>query len=113
MLIKKQERQRFENSKQCTAYEYPFEDPDIDVALIEIRGRYPDKGYAINTQVKEMIFVVKGKGHIVIEDKRSSLEEGAAVLVLPQKKYVLEGDFTLVISCNPAWSPKQHQTLEM
>lgn len=56
------ETQTFKNSDLCIATEYPFCDKDIDIATAVISGRYPEKGYCVNTEVKEMIFVISGGG---------------------------------------------------
>ena len=42
MIIKKKDRISFQNSPTCTAYEYPLNDKELNIALIEIKGRYPD-----------------------------------------------------------------------
>lgn len=109
MIIKKENRLRHENSPKCIAYEYLHNDKDINVAQIEIDGRYPDIGQVTNKKVKELIFVVEGNGRIVIDNKEDKITEGDAVLILPNQKYSIEGKLKLVISCTPAWSPEQHE----
>ncbi|UCD04235.1 MAG: cupin domain-containing protein [Candidatus Woesearchaeota archaeon] len=109
MIVKKNSRIEHENSKKCIAYEYPMGDKDINVALIKINGRYPNEGEVTNEVVKELSFVAKGFGKVVIDKKEYTLEEGDAILILPKQKYFFEGDLELVISCNPAWYPEQHK----
>ncbi len=111
-IVKKTERVEYANSPACTAYEYPLEDKDINVAFIEIDGRYPDKGRVTNEVVKELVFVVGGEGKIIIGEKELRLKEGDAVLVLPKQEYFFEGKFRLVVSCAPAWYPEQHKTVD-
>jgi len=112
MRIKKDDRVRYENSPKCIAYEYPLGDKDINVAYIEINGRYPDKGFVTNEAVKEILFVVEGEGKIVIEDEEHELKEGDVVLLLPKKKYFFDGKLKLVVPCSPAWYPEQHKNVE-
>ena len=112
MIIKKKDRVRHENSPQCIAYEYPIEDKDINIAFVEIKGRYPDKGLVTNRRVKEMIFVKGGSGKIVIEGTEHLLEEGDAILILPGEAYFFDGNLELVVPCSPAWYPEQHVCLE-
>ena len=81
MLIKKAERRRHENSPRYIAYEYLHKDKDINIALVEINGRYPDSGFVMNKQVKEMIYVIKGNGMVVINDIEHELGEGDALLI--------------------------------
>ena len=109
MIIKKENAIRHENSPKCIAYEYFFGDKEIDIAFIEINGRYPDKGCVTNEIVKESVFVVEGKGKIVIDKKEHKLEEKDALLIFPKQKYFFEGKLKLVVSCSPAWYPEQHK----
>jgi mannose-6-phosphate isomerase-like protein (cupin superfamily) len=109
MIVKKEDRVRHENSPRCIAYEYPMGDEDINVAFVEIVGRYPDEGHVMNESVKEMMFVTEGRGRLVIENQEHMLGEGDAVLILPGQKYFIDGKMKLVIPCSPAWSPEQHK----
>lgn len=108
MLIKKQERVKHINSPRCIAYEYLHKDKDISIALVEISGRYPDEGFVMNKVVKELIFVAEGKGKVVISDREHKLGKDDALLIQPKQKYFFEGNFKLVISSHPAWTPQQH-----
>lgn len=44
-IVKKENRVFHANSKTCLAFEYPTKDLDINVALVEVNGRYPEKGF--------------------------------------------------------------------
>jgi len=112
MIIKKKNRIRYENSPKCIAYEYPLQDKDINVAFIEIDGRYPDKGWVVNEKVKEIVFVAEGRGKIVIEKSEHTLEDGDSILLLPKQRYFFEGKLKIVVSCHPAWYPKQHKNVD-
>ena len=59
-IVKLEETQQFKNSDLYIATEYDFGDKTIDIATAEINGRYPDTGYCVNTDVKEMIYVLSG-----------------------------------------------------
>lgn len=112
MLIKKSERKKHANSPKCIAYEYPFEDKDINIAFIEIKGRYPDKGRVTNKICKEIVFVTKGKGKIEIDGKEILISEGDSVFIQPKQKYFFEGNLAITTSCYPAWYPEQHVECE-
>jgi len=58
MLVRKSERIKHNNSPVCVAYNYPFKDKDISVALIELSGRYPSKGKVVNTLQRDDIRLV-------------------------------------------------------
>ena len=108
MLIKKSERKKFANSPKCIVYEYGHEDNDINFALIELSGRYPDKGRVVNKICKEVAFVVEGKGKVGIDGKEFTLNEDDSVLIEPNQKFFWEGKMKLAMVCHPAFKPEQH-----
>jgi mannose-6-phosphate isomerase-like protein (cupin superfamily) len=111
-IVYKNQTQSFKNSEVCTAIEYPMGDKDINGAVIELSGRYPDKGRTVNLECKEMAFVIGGKGKVVIEGKEVELNEGDLVLIEPGEKYFWEGNMRLFMPCAPAWNPEQHKQVE-
>ena len=111
-LTRKKEREKRKNSDKCFSYIYPINDEDLDISFIEIKGRYPDKGFVMNEKVKELIFVQKGKGKIFNQDKFYNLEEGDEVLILSKEKYFFEGKLKLIAACSPAWYQEQHKSIE-
>lgn len=108
-VIHKKDTKVFKNSLKCTAYGYSHNDKDIDVAYVEIKGRYPDFGTVTNEKVKEIIFVVKGSGKLVIDKKIHKIKEGTAALLLPNQEYYYKGKMSIIASCTPAWTPEQHK----
>ena len=111
-IIRKEETKKFKNSEVCTAIEYPMEDKDINGAVVEIAGRYPDKGRVVNLKCREMGYVIKGSGKITVEGKKLELNEGDLVLFEPGEKYFWDGNLTMFMSCVPAWYPEQHKEVE-
>jgi len=79
------------------------------VAGIELDGRYPEDGYALNTISKELIYVKSGMGVLTVSNQEVPLHPGDAALVQPNEKYYLKGTLELVVSCAPAWKPEQHR----
>ncbi|MFH1751826.1 MAG: AraC family ligand binding domain-containing protein [archaeon] len=112
MIVRKNEAKEFKNSNNCVAYEYLLNDEDINVALIKINGRYPEKGFVLNEISKEICFITKGGGKVVVEGKEIELNEGDAILILPNKKYFFEGNLEIVVSCTPTWKIEQHKLVE-
>jgi mannose-6-phosphate isomerase-like protein (cupin superfamily) len=111
-IIKKTQTSIHKNSENCTAIEYPLGDKDINIAIIELNGRYPTKGRVVNNKCKELSYILKGSGKITIEDTEIELNEGDTVLVEPKEKYYWDGNMTLVVPCTPAWYPEQHEEVE-
>ena len=111
-VVYKNQAKEFKNSDVCTAIEYPMEDKDINGAVIELTGRYPDKGRAVNLKCKELAYVIKGAGRAVVEDEEIKLQEGDLILIEPGEKFFWEGNMTMFMPCTPAWYPEQHKEVE-
>lgn len=108
-IIKKDKAKRFENSSSCAGVEYRLGDKEIDGAVVNINGRYPDKDRVVNLKCKELAYVLGGEGRIIIESNEIKLEKGDLVLIEPGEKYYWNGNLEMFISCTPAWYPEQHQ----
>lgn len=111
-LIQAGETQEVKNNRNCTVTEYPFGDPDVDIALATINGRDPEMGHVVNTECKEIGCVIKGTGSITIEGQEYPLETGDAVLILPGERFSWDGHLTLSLSCSPAWTPEQYRMVD-
>lgn len=111
-VVYKNQTEKFKNSEVCTAIEYPMNDKDINGAVVEINGRYPDKGRVVNLKCREMAYVVKGSGKIVVEGKEVELNEGDLALFEPGERYFWEGNLLMFMVCTPAWYPEQHKEVE-
>lgn len=111
-FIKSKDAQRFKNSSSCTAIEYDFKNEnDFNIAGIELNGRYPEQGYALNTISKELVYVKGGNGTLTSGGRTVILSAGDAALIRPNEKYYFEGILELVISSTPAWHPGQYQNI--
>lgn len=110
--VRKNQVVRFDNSDTCVAKEYPLGDADMNGAVIELSGRYPERGSAVNTICKELAYVISGSGRLVVEGIEQTMDEGDLVLIEAGEKYYWEGTMTMFVSCTPAWTPEQHKILE-
>jgi mannose-6-phosphate isomerase-like protein (cupin superfamily) len=99
-------------SKTATAYEYPTMDNAIHGAVIEINGRYPEKGRVINEKVTELGFVLEGSGKVVIEGEEINFKKNDQILIKPKQRYYWDAKATLFMPCAPAWYPEQHKQVE-
>lgn len=111
-FVRRDQVQFHKNSDLCTALEYPMTDKDINGAVIELAGRYPDKGRVTNLKCKELVYVISGTGKVVIEGNEVLLNPGDLVLIEPEEKYFFAGSIKLLSSCTPAWYPEQHAKVQ-
>jgi quercetin dioxygenase-like cupin family protein len=108
---------RFNDTEQftdgaLTAREYPHEDPDFNIASIEINGRYPAEGRLVNERSKEIVYVVEGAIAVEVEGERIMLEKGDAILIHPGEKIFWEGNASLIVPASPAWTKEQHKMVD-
>ena len=61
-LVKKENAIRHKNNENSTSFEYETGDKEINIAFVEVSGRYPERGRMYNTICKELIFVIEGAG---------------------------------------------------
>jgi mannose-6-phosphate isomerase-like protein (cupin superfamily) len=107
-LVPKSESVKYQNAATCTAHEYETDTPDINLARVEVSGRYPEKGTAVNTEVTELVYVAAGSGVVSCNGVPTQLSEGDVVSIAPGEHVYWEGALTLVIACSPAWHPDQY-----
>lgn len=99
-----------ENSADCKTLEYSFCDKDIDLGVITITSRFPDKGYCYNEISKELVYVMEGTGTITFKNNKVNFKKGDTILIEPNEKYYWESQYCVVVtSCTPAWSATQHK----
>lgn len=107
--VTRQDTKRYTNSPNCTAFEYATKNAEINMGIVEITGRYPNEGHAINHKCTEIGYILKGSGKFVTEDKIVHFSEGDVILIPQEEKYHWEGTVTIVIASTPAWYPDQHE----
>ena len=111
-IVRQKETKVFKNSAVCTALEYPLGDKDINGAVIELAGRYPDEGWVVNRKCKEQAYIISGSGKLVVDGEETEFREGDLLLIEPGEKYFWEGALTMFVPCAPAWYPEQHEELK-
>ena len=100
------------NSDICVVSEYAILDKDLDFAIANISGRYPESRYAVNKLCKEIVYIQQGAGKIVVNGIDYELNMGDVVLIEAGEKFYWEGELTLCISCHPAFTVNQHQLVD-
>ncbi len=111
-IIHKNQTKEFKNSEACIATEYPMGDKDINGSVVVVNGRYPEKGRVTNEKCKELAYIIKGSGKIVVEGEVIKLNEEDLILLYPGEKYYWEGDMKMFVPCAPAWYMEQHKEVE-
>lgn len=110
-IIHKNQTNLFKNSSTCNAIEYPLEDKDVNGTIIELNGRFPEKGSAMNLLCKELAFVISGEGRIVAEGIEENFSKGDLILIKPQEKYFWEGKAVIFMVCTPPWYAGQYKNI--
>ncbi|MFA5946622.1 MAG: cupin domain-containing protein [Patescibacteria group bacterium] len=108
-IVQKSQVQQHSNNENCVVFGYPSDDKEMNGAVAEITGRYPSQGRVTNLKCKEMGYVIKGSGKVVVEGVEVPLNEGDLVVIEPGEKYHWEGTLTVFLPCTPAWYPEQHR----
>ncbi len=110
-IVKKEDSVKIKIDKFTTAYEYDMHDKDINGAVVHITGRTPEKGFIMNEVSKEMAYVIKGSGKIIVEDKEFVLNKGDVVLINTGEKYYWDANMTVFVPCTPSWYPEQSKAV--
>ncbi len=112
-IIKNNNARKSANSEKCKTLEYSFNDKDIDLGIATITGRYPEKGYCVNTISKELIYVLDGNGKLCFENNDVEFEKGDSILISSNEKYYWDSTFCVVtMACTPAWNEEQHKLVQ-
>ena len=111
-IIKLEQAEEHKNSDKCKTLEYGFNDKDIDCATAIITGRYPDLGYCMNEECKELIYVIDGRGTLNKENERIEFKKGDAILINKGEKYYWDAQGTIIKTCTTAWYPEQHKLID-
>ncbi len=99
------------NSDDCVVTEHSIDDEMIDFVIVNVTGRYPDHGYAINQKCKEIVYLHEGSGRVVVNEKEHLINSGDLILIEAGEKFFWEGNMNLFISCTPAFTIEQHQII--
>jgi mannose-6-phosphate isomerase-like protein (cupin superfamily) len=109
--VKAEQVRTVSHSPLCTVWEYDMQEKEINAAVVKIKGRYPERGWAVNETCKMMGFVLAGSGQVAVEGKILPLAQNDLVLILPGEKYYWDGEMTLLLPATPAWYPGQYKLI--
>lgn len=108
-IIHKNESNLFENSADCKVSEYALSDEEVSGAVVKVRGRYPESGYAMNNACKELAYILEGQGKIDMSGRKEDFVVGDMMLIDRGEKYFWEGDFSALLCSVPAWKADQYE----
>jgi hypothetical protein len=66
----------------------------------------------VNLECKELVYVLKDEGEIVVEGKTVHFSKGDMILLLPSEIYYWHAECAIVTVCTPAFNPDQHKMVE-
>lgn len=112
-IIKYVEAEKGTNKDKCKTLEYPFGDNDINVGVAIITGRYPDEGYCMNTNCKQLVYVIEGEGDLNLRNEIIHFSKDDAILIDKNEKYYWKTNYCKVsMTCTPAWTVEQYKLVE-
>jgi hypothetical protein len=83
-------------------------DADINLAVVDVNGRYPAENFTSNAAVQELLFITAGAGEYHGKDGAAQkFTAGDALLIAENEAYFFTGKFTAAITCAPAWTLAQ------
>ena len=88
--------------------EYLMDEPDISGAVAKINGRYPEKGFAVNEQSKELVYILSGNGIIFTQSNKQSFAPGDVVFINKNEQFAWQGTFSMFMVTTPKFDPEQH-----
>jgi len=110
MLVKKEDSVKKQIAPDCIVQEYSLDNKNLDFALAEINGRFPESGKTTNKVCQEIYYIISGTGTLYIDDKEIELNKGDVYLIGAEKKYHVTGEnLNIALATSPAWYPEQQE----
>ena len=108
-FAKRDESKITDKTTYSVAEYFDIDDPNIDLCVADFRGRAPTEGWAVNTECKELLYIISGVGKVVTEIGEKEFAAGDGLLIDRGEKYYFDGKFQAAIICTPKWTVKQHE----
>ncbi|HCM37975.1 MAG: hypothetical protein UV61_C0006G0103 [Candidatus Gottesmanbacteria bacterium GW2011_GWB1_43_11] len=110
-LAKKATTNKLSPSASTTIREYLMPENSVSGAVAEIRGKYPEIGFAVNQICKELVYIISGAGKLVTKKKTVVFSRGDSLFIAKGEAFYWEGNFTMYMVTVPKFDPKQHIVL--
>lgn len=101
----------FENGPDCRGVEYNLKTKTFNGAHIEVAGRYPRDGEAMNEVCEEICYITSGFGVLIQGSRRMDFVAGDTIYLDKGESYAWEGSFGMYVVCSPAFYPEQHKEI--
>ncbi len=79
----------------------------MSVAKIEVKGRHPLESSFANTVCDTIIYVLEGRGDVVIKGEELCVEAGTPLHIGKDQPYYFKGDFTFLYISTPPFKDNQ------
>ena len=113
MLARKKDARKFKISGGTKGLIYPSSPKgDQTIAMVEMDRIYPEKGYSINDNCTETIFMLSGKFKMEVSGKKYTLKKGDMFTILPGNKYRIKGKGRAMDFISPLWDSTQNHIIE-
>lgn len=113
MIIHSQDAQSFTIPGGTSGRLYPPSPKgDQSLAVVEMDGVYPITGYSLNDVCTETLFPLEGAFEVEYGADRFSLVPGDMLMLLPGKKYRIQGKGKSVVLITPSWDKKQNHIVD-
>jgi mannose-6-phosphate isomerase-like protein (cupin superfamily) len=113
MLIKKSERKLEKISNEGNVWDYPVPNEEVGIALQELNGAVPDKGWHKNTVCYEICYIISGEAVFFVGDEKYNVVAGDVVIIKPQVKSRIEAEnLSMITVTKPNWYEEQCQLVK-
>lgn len=85
---------------------------DASVALVEIDGIYPERGWSINSECTETMLLIRGSLRVEIQEQQFTMKPGDMLSIAPGNRYRVVGKGESVDIITPAWQKSQNRIVE-
>ena len=110
----KKESAEFYSGDGYSGLDYPSLDKDINFAVIKINSRRQKKGFQVNTNCKELLYIINGNGTMYMKDSEEKIDfkQGDVIVINKNEYYAFNGNFEAATPCTPAWTSEQHKYVD-
>lgn len=95
------------------AKDFTLDSTLANLAEIELTQRYPETGFALNTQSEMIVYISEGKV-LFAQGEKKIFTKGSAVRVKPNEKYfwLPLKKVRMIVFSTPPWTPEQHKNVQ-